>query len=184
MPKYIDTKVKKTVRKLLDKGISSREIARRCDIPHSSVGNIQKTDDFLMELTPGKFQEIQSLLRAGYPIGAIEIRTKVPRDIIYLITGSRVAYGKLGPGMIARTCAKCGAVIIPPRRHPYAPCMHTTPGEITRAQSEELYRITEDIVSLNAQGVIANQLFFNLATEAVKVLGTIGAVQNAEEKKS
>jgi hypothetical protein len=180
MPKLVDPKVKKSIRKLVDKGVTYREIARRFRIPHSSVGNIARIDDFLMELTPQKFQEIQTLLRAGYPVGAIEIRTKVPRNIIYLITKSKVGYGKLGPGMIARQCAKCGSVIIPPSRHSYEPCIRTTPGDITRSQAEELYRIAEDVVSLNAQGVIANQLFFALAIEAVKILGTIGATQNAE----
>jgi hypothetical protein len=183
MPKILDEKTIKTIRRLLSKGVMVNEVARRCGVPHSTVSNIKKTDDFIMELTPIKFHEVQSMVLAGFPTGVIELRTQIPCRVIHAITLGKVAYGKLGPGMFARECCKCGAVIVPPPGNSRGIFIHKEPLDISRQQACELFGIAEDIVALQGQNLIANQLFYNLAQDAIKVLSTIGAVPYEEEKE-
>jgi hypothetical protein len=56
----------------------------------------------------------------------------------------------------------------------HAPSFHDVPDSITSLAARELWRVVEDIVSLEELGLIDNPLFGNLVRDARKVLSGKG----------
>lgn len=162
------------VRALLSAGLSTKEIARVSGIASSTVLEIRIALDTAKRVSSRKRQRVVELLKAGLPLGQIEVRTRIPANAIHAIRRVEYLQKRFTEAGAPRTCPTCGAAAMLASGGPrLAGGSQVTPRPLTANESGPLLHIVEDAVALRNEGLVTNPLFYNLACRAEEVLNAI-----------
>lgn len=81
----IPIETEKEIRRLLGLGMSGRKISQRVVVCHGTIATIRRICDMVDGLTKKQREKIKTLLEIGLPVGAIEMRLRIPEGIILAV---------------------------------------------------------------------------------------------------
>lgn len=151
------------IRKLYKQGRPKEEIAKLVGVSTHAVFRVIKMQKDIDSLSRKDIVLIVDLLERNIPVGAIEIRLKIPKSKI--ISVKRKYY--LQKRKIENKCPTCGVVSI----------KECTIFPFTNLSRDKFHQLAFDIIEINNLSLIKHQLFFQIARQAKE------AIEEEYEKK-
>jgi len=170
-----------TIRNLLaeENPRSDRQIAREVGVSRWLVSDIRRAHSDVVSLDRKTREQIRAFLLAGLPPGAVEVKTKIPREMIlkvrrfYSLLPRRVGEHK------SPKCPTCGSIMFSDKEQPDE-LQQREWGPVPASVPTELVYVARDICDLNEMRIIPNPLFYHLACRAEEALRRIDNNQEAK----